>query len=66
MRTIKWDNKFFEESGLYVWIYNSGHLESTNERFYKSNEIRRFVHKNNRVYKRRRKMSSLGIDWLIK
>ena len=36
MSRIKWDEKYFEESGLYVWIYNKGHVESTNEKFYKS------------------------------
>ena len=37
MCIIKWDEKFFEESGLYIWIYRNGFLETSNEKLYRSN-----------------------------
>lgn len=33
MQTINWDEKYFEESGLYIWIYNRGYLECTNNKY---------------------------------
>lgn len=33
MNPIKWDEQYFEQSGLYIWIYNKGLLESTNEKY---------------------------------
>lgn len=33
MQTINWDEKYFEESGLYIWIYNQGYLECTNNKY---------------------------------
>jgi hypothetical protein len=42
MCSIKWDEKFFEESGLYIWFYNRGFLESSNDRFHKSNLLKSF------------------------
>ena len=32
---IKWDDKFFEKSGLFIWIFDQGYLVSTNDRFNK-------------------------------
>ena len=45
MRRVKWDEKFFEESGLYIWIFNRGYLESTNDKFHKSNLLKGFRYK---------------------
>jgi len=45
MLTIKWDEKFFEESGLYIWIFCNGYLESSNEKFHRSNLLECFRHK---------------------
>lgn len=35
MSLIKWDNNFFEHSGLCIWIYNKGLIETTNEKYFK-------------------------------
>jgi hypothetical protein len=43
--SIKWDDKFFERSGLLIWIYNNGYLESSNEKFYRSNLMKSFRQK---------------------
>jgi len=37
INSITWDENFFEESGLYIWIYNNGLLESSNEKTYEEN-----------------------------
>lgn len=43
--SIKWDEKFFEKSGLLIWIYRNGYLESSNEKFYRSNLVKSFRQK---------------------
>jgi len=45
MCSIKWDDKFFEETGLFIWIFNKGYLESTNDRFHKSNLLKSYKQK---------------------
>lgn len=45
MCSIKWDEKFFEESGLYIWVYNRGFLESSNDRFHRANLLKGFKDK---------------------
>ncbi len=35
MNKIKWDEKFFNQSGNYVWVFNNGLLECTNEKLFK-------------------------------
>ena len=30
MKTVKWDDTYFNSSNKYIWIYNCGELESTN------------------------------------
>ncbi len=32
MNIVKWDDTFFNSSNKYIWIYNCGKLESTNNR----------------------------------
>jgi hypothetical protein len=66
MRKIKWDDKYFEQSGLLVWVFSRGHIESSNERFYKSSYVCNDMHRNNRNFKRRKKKSIIGSDWVIK
>lgn len=40
MHKIKWDEKYFEQSGIYIWIYNQGCLVRTNEKYRNSAYIR--------------------------
>lgn len=56
MCSIKWDDKYFEESGLYVWIFNKGKIERTSDKFNKNALARMYYQKrisliNNNVYK---------------
>ena len=37
MSLIAWDEKFFEESGVFIWIYCNGLLESSHEKTYREN-----------------------------
>ena len=32
MNKIKWDDNYFNQAGIYFWIYNCGRVESTNYR----------------------------------
>lgn len=32
MKTVKWDDTYFNSSSKYIWIYNCGKLERTNNR----------------------------------
>ncbi|HEY3252256.1 MAG TPA: hypothetical protein VGK25_14195 [Ignavibacteria bacterium] len=45
MCRIKWDDKYFEESGLYVWVFQNGYVESTNEKIYKSALVKLYSQK---------------------
>lgn len=36
MNIVKWDDKFFNESVTYIWVYSKGLLISTNNRKSKS------------------------------
>ncbi|MEO8513833.1 MAG: hypothetical protein ABI543_09755 [Ignavibacteria bacterium] len=42
MNKIKWDEKFFEQSGIYLWIYSRGCLVRTNDRFRNSVILKNF------------------------
>ena len=42
MNRIKWNEKCFEESGLYLWIYNNGALVCTNNRYRKRINLKNF------------------------
>ena len=42
MNRIKWNEKCFEESGLYLWIYNNGALVCTNNRYRKRINLKDF------------------------
>lgn len=52
MNRIKWDEKYFEASGLYIWIYNNGALVCTNNRYRKSLNLNSFkIHTPKRILK---------------
>ncbi len=42
MNTIKWNEKCFEETGLYIWIYKNGALVCTNNRHRKRINLKDF------------------------
>ena len=42
MSNIEWDEKFFMETDLYVWIFDKGSIESSNEELYKANLLRMY------------------------
>jgi hypothetical protein len=40
MGKIEWDDSYFRERGLYIWIYNKGKIISTNEEIFKPELLR--------------------------
>jgi hypothetical protein len=47
---INWDEEFFEESGLCIWVFYNGSVEFTNEKFYKG-ALSRLYKRNSSVKK---------------